>query len=72
MDPTHEPLKARMVTVPDPFLKVWWEYMNNDDKMIIQKHIGYLSSLLEMKAWPSLMETMVKFWDNENMIFRFE
>ena len=43
--------------------------MNNDDKMIVQKHIGYLPSLLEMNAWPGLIGTMVKFWDSENWSF---
>ncbi|XP_015089781.1 uncharacterized protein LOC107032720 isoform X1 [Solanum pennellii] len=60
-----------MVTIPDPFLKVWWRFMNNDDKMIVQKRIGYLQSLLEMNAWPGLIGTMVKFWDSENMVFWF-
>ena len=60
-----------MVTVPDPFLKVWWKFMNNEDKGIVQKHIGHLPSLLEMNAWPGLIGTMVKFWDSENMVFRF-
>ena len=45
--------------------------MNNDDKMIVQKHIGYLPSLLEMNAWIGLIGTMVKFWDSENRVFRF-
>ena len=45
--------------------------MNNDDKRIVQRHIGHLSSLLEMNAWPGLIGTMVKFWDSENMVFRF-
>ena len=71
MNPAHEPLKTRMVTVPDPILKVWWRFMNNNDKMIVQKHIGYLPSLLEMNAWPDLIGTMVKFWDSEHMVFRF-
>ena len=71
MNLTHEPLKTRMVTVPDPLLKVWWRFMNNDDKMIVEKHIGYLPSLLEMNAWSGQIGTMVKFLDNEHMIFRF-
>lgn len=33
--------------------------------------IGYLPSLLEMKAWPGLIRTMEKFWDSENMVFWF-
>ena len=45
--------------------------MNNEDKGIVQKHIGHLPSLLEMNAWPGLIGTMVKFWDSENMVFRF-
>ena len=45
--------------------------MNNDDKRVVQKHIGHLPSLLEMNAWPGLIGTMVKFWDSENMVFRF-
>ena len=60
-----------MVTIPDPFLKVWWRFMNNDDKNIVQKHIGHLPSQLEMNAWHILIGTMVKFWDSENMVFRF-
>ena len=55
MNPTHETFKTRMATVPDPFLKVWWSFMNNDDKIIIQKHIGYLLSMLEMNVWPDLI-----------------
>ena len=55
MDSTHEPPKSRMITVFDPFLKVWWSFMNNDDKIIIQKHIGYLLSMLEMNVWPDLI-----------------
>ena len=70
MNPAHEPLRKRMVTVPDLILKVWWRFMNNN-KMIVQKHIGYLPSLLEMNAWPDLTGTMVKFWDSEHMVFRF-
>uniref|UniRef100_A0A3Q7IVW3 Uncharacterized protein n=1 Tax=Solanum lycopersicum TaxID=4081 RepID=A0A3Q7IVW3_SOLLC len=53
MNPTHETFKTRMATVPDPFLKVWWSFMNNDDKIIIQKHIGYLLSMLEMNETKS-------------------
>ena len=40
-------------------------------KMIVQKCIGYLPSLLEINAWPDLIRTMVKVWDNENMVFWF-
>ena len=45
--------------------------MNNYDKMIVRKHIGLLPSLLAMNAWPGLIETMVKFWDSEKMVFWF-
>ena len=55
MNPIYNSLKIRMVTIPDPFLKVWWRFMNNDDKMIVQKHIGHLLSLLEMNVWPGLI-----------------
>jgi len=43
--------------------------MNNDDKRVVQKHIGQLLSLLQMNAWRGLIGTMVKFWDSENMVF---
>lgn len=59
----HELLRTRIVTLPDPYLIVWWNFMNYNDKMKVQKHIGYLPSLLEMKAWPGLIGRMVKFWD---------
>ncbi|KAK4715538.1 hypothetical protein R3W88_013876 [Solanum pinnatisectum] len=60
-----------MVTVPDPYLQVWWKFMNNGDKRKVQRHIGNLPSLMEMVAWPGLIGTMVKFWDSDNMVFRF-
>ncbi|KAH0665734.1 hypothetical protein KY285_026940 [Solanum tuberosum] len=60
-----------MVTIPDPYLQVWWKFMNNEDKRKVQRHIGNLPSLMEMVAWPGLIGTMVKFWDSDNMVFKF-
>ncbi|KAH0680068.1 hypothetical protein KY284_021153 [Solanum tuberosum] len=45
--------------------------MNAKDKKKVQRHIGHLPSLMEMVVWPDLIGTMVKFWDSDNMIFRF-
>ena len=45
--------------------------MNKEDKKKVQRHIGHLPSLMEMVAYPDLIGTMVKFWDNNNMVFRF-
>ncbi|KAH0727881.1 hypothetical protein KY290_003595 [Solanum tuberosum] len=71
MNPAHEPLRTRMVTIPDPYLQVWWKFMNNRDKRKVQRHIGNLPSLMEIVAWPGLIGTMVKFWDSDNMVFWF-
>ncbi|KAH0735660.1 hypothetical protein KY285_011367 [Solanum tuberosum] len=71
MNPTFEPLRTRMVTIPDPYLQVWWKFMNKEDRKKVQRHIGHLPSLMEMVAYPDLIGTMVKFWDNNNMVFRF-
>ncbi|KAH0695270.1 hypothetical protein KY285_022367 [Solanum tuberosum] len=45
--------------------------MNNGDKRKVQRHIGNLPSLMEMVACPGIIGTMVKFWDSDNMVFRF-
>ncbi|KAH0734905.1 hypothetical protein KY285_010612 [Solanum tuberosum] len=71
MNSAHEPLRTRMVTIPDPYLQVWWKFMNNGDKIKVQRHIGHLPSLMDMVAWLGLIGTMIKFWDNDNMVFRF-
>ncbi|KAH0764718.1 hypothetical protein KY285_000589 [Solanum tuberosum] len=60
-----------MVTIPHPYLQVWWKFMNAEDKKNVQRHIGHLPSLMEMVAYPDLIGTMVKFWDIDNMVFRF-
>ncbi|KAH0692516.1 hypothetical protein KY285_019613 [Solanum tuberosum] len=60
-----------MVTTPDPYLQVWWKFMNNRDRRNVQRHISNLPSLIEMVAWPDLIGKMVKFWDIDNMVFRF-
>ncbi|MCD7457612.1 hypothetical protein HAX54_035520 [Datura stramonium] len=60
-----------MVTEPDDYLRVWWKYMNKEDKSIIRTHNRYFSSLVDMKAWPEMMHVLTNFWDNVNMVFRF-
>lgn len=45
--------------------------MGECDKRKVQRHIGYLLSLMEMEAWPDLVDAMIKFWDNNCMVFRF-
>ncbi|KAH0683586.1 hypothetical protein KY290_022206 [Solanum tuberosum] len=38
---------------------------------MVERHICHLPSLMEMVVWPDLIGTMVKFWDSDNMVFRF-
>lgn len=45
--------------------------MNECNKREVQKHIGYLLSLMEMDVWPNLIGAMIKFWDSKHMVFRF-
>ncbi|KAL3351888.1 hypothetical protein AABB24_020129 [Solanum stoloniferum] len=61
MNSMFEPLRTRMVTILDPYLQVWWKFINKEDKKKVQRHIGHLPSLMEMMAYPDLIGTMVKF-----------
>lgn len=45
--------------------------MNEFDKKEVQRHIGYLPSLMEMVVWPDLIGAMIKFWDSKHIVFRF-
>lgn len=45
--------------------------MNECDKREVQRHIGYLPSLMEMEAWPDLIGAMIKFQDRNCFVFRF-
>ncbi|XP_047260048.1 uncharacterized protein LOC124892915 [Capsicum annuum] len=67
----HSREKFKMVTKPDDYLKLWWVYMGPDERKIIRTHVGHLSSLIEMDAWPEIIHVLTTFWDDQNMVFRF-
>lgn len=45
--------------------------MNEFNKREVQRHIGHLPSLMEIEAWPDLIDAMIKFWDINCMVFLF-
>ena len=67
----HSREKFKMVTKPDDYLKLWWDYMGPDERKIVRTHIGHLPSLIEMDAWPEIIHVLTTLWDDQNMVFRF-
>ncbi|XP_047269721.1 uncharacterized protein LOC107876128 isoform X2 [Capsicum annuum] len=64
--------KFKMVTKPDDYLKLWWDYMGPDERKIVRTHTGHLPLLIEMDAWPEMIHVLMIFWDDQNMVFHFE
>ena len=67
----HSREKFKMVTKPDDYLKLWWDYMGTEERKIVRTHIGNLYSLIEMDAWPEIIHVLTTFWDDQNMVFCF-
>lgn len=63
--------RFKMVTNPNNFLKVWWSYINAEDKEIVITHIDHVPSLMEMDAWPKIILMLTEFWDDKNMVYHF-
>ncbi|PHU27912.1 hypothetical protein BC332_00005 [Capsicum chinense] len=61
-----------MVTKTNDYLKLWWDYMGSDERKIVRTCIGHLPSLIEMDACPEMIRVLTNFWDDQNMVFRFE
>lgn len=60
-----------MVTKPDDYLKLWWDYMSAEERKIIRKHIRHQPLLIKMDAWPKMIHVLTTFWDDQNVVFRF-
>ncbi|KAF3670777.1 COP9 signalosome complex subunit 2 [Capsicum annuum] len=71
MTQLHSREKFKMVTKPDDYLKLWWDYMGIEERKIVRTHIGHLPSLIEMDAWPKMIHVLTAFWDDQNMLFCF-
>ncbi|KAF3685992.1 Beta-adaptin-like protein C [Capsicum annuum] len=63
----HSHEKFKMVTKPEDYLKLWWDYMGTEERKIVRTHIGHLPSLIEMDAWPKMIHVLTTFWDDQNM-----
>ncbi|MCD7464474.1 hypothetical protein HAX54_052823, partial [Datura stramonium] len=58
MAQTRHDLKFGMVNQAPEDLKIWWKVLSKHDKDQVETHIGFLPSLMEMNAWPELIETI--------------
>lgn len=64
-------LKFDMVMEAPHKLQLWWNDLTFDHKRKLNKHTGWLTSLMQMPAYPELIEVLIGYWDPEKMVFRF-
>ena len=52
-------------------LHMWWNDLGNDSKKIVERILGGLVSLLDIKPRTDVIEALIPFWDPTRNVFRF-
>lgn len=52
-------------------LQLWWNDLTLDHKRELNKHMGWLTSLMKMRTYLELIEVLIGYWDPEKIVFHF-
>ena len=68
---TNQLPKLGFATETDHRLSVWYHKLSVEGSARLQRHFGFLGSLLQVQVDSHMLESLIVFWDPTVMVFRF-
>ena len=50
---------------------MWYDNLDVDHKRTLNKYVGALTELINMKGWSEIVEVLIGYWDSQQMVFWF-